>query len=196
MRTDPLSQQLAFLREIDRLKSVIRQSPLLDKSRKENSAEHSWHVAMFALLLHGHADCTINVGRVIKMLLIHDIVEVDVGDTPIHASDSSSNQFALESQAATRLFGLLPQEQASELSALWHEFEAGKSDDAKFAKALDRVQPFLANIETEGGTWAENGVTFEMVLQRYGPTIAGGSPTLWRFCEQLAKEHFAMQSDV
>ena len=193
MQTDPLTQQLTFLREIDRLKSVIRQSPLLDQSRKENSAEHSWHLAMFALVLHGHADGAVNVERVIKMLLIHDIVEVDVGDIPIHGGPSPKDQSILETQAAARLFGLLPEAQGSELLALWHEFEEAMTDDAKFAKALDRVQPLLANVRTRGGTWAESSVTLEKVLQRYGPTIERGSPALWRVCEQLSKEHFAKQ---
>jgi len=193
MQTAPLTQQLTFLREIDRLKSVIRQSPLLDQSRKENSAEHSWHVAMFALLLHDHANSTVNVERVIKMLLIHDIVEVDVGDTPIHGGASSNEQFILETQAAKRLFGLLPEKQGSELFALWHEFEEALTGDAQFAKALDRVQPLLVNVRTGGGTWTENCVTLDLVLQRYGPIIERGSPALWRVCEQLVKEHFAMQ---
>ena len=171
-----LYQQFAFLREIDRLKSVIRQSPILDRSRKENSAEHSWHLAMYALLLHGHAAKPVNLARVVQMLLIPDIVEVDVGDTPIHSVSSSATQSDLEASAAARLFGMIPGEQGADLLALWREFDLGASDDARFAKALDRVQPLLANICTAGGTWTENGVTLEQVLQRYGPTIRHGSP--------------------
>jgi putative hydrolase of HD superfamily len=188
-----LNQQFAFLREIDRLKSVIRQSPLLDGSRKENSAEHSWHLAMYALLLHEHAATPVNLTRVIQMLLIHDIVEVDVGDTPIHSVSSSAAQSALEASAAARLFGMIPGEPGTGLLALWREFELGQSDDARFAKALDRVQPLLVNISTSGGTWTESGVTLEQVLQRYGPTIMHGSPTLWTVCEQWVREHFAAQ---
>jgi putative hydrolase of HD superfamily len=193
MQTNPLLQRLTFLSEIDRLKSIIRQSPILDQSRKENSAEHSWHVAMFALLLHDYAGGSVNIERVIKMLLIHDIVEVDVGDTPIHGASSPDQQHSLEAQAATRLFGLLPKEQGAELLALWQEFEEAQSEDALFAKALDRVQPLLANVSTGGGTWTESKVTLEQVFQRYGPTIERGSPALWNVCKQLAKEHFAMQ---
>ena len=193
MQTNPLLQRLTFLSEIDRLKSVIRQSPILDQSRKENSAEHSWHVAMFALLLHDYAGSSVNIERVIKMLLIHDIVEVDVGDTPIHGASSLDQQHNLEAQAATRLFGLLPKEQGAELLALWQEFEEAQSEDALFAKALDRVQPLLANVSTGGGTWTESQVTLEQVFQRYGPTIERGSPALWNVCKQLAMEHFAMQ---
>jgi putative hydrolase of HD superfamily len=191
MQINRMLQQLDFLREIDRLKSVIRQSPLLDQSRKENSAEHSWHLAMYALLLHDHAHSPVNIERVIKMLLIHDIVEVDVGDTPIHSGASAQDQAQQENLAAERLFGLLPQAQAADLLALWQEFEAANSEDAKFAKALDRVQPLLVNVATDGGTWTENNVNLEMVLQRYGPTIERGSPALWMHCEQKVREYFA-----
>lgn len=194
MQTNPMLQQLNFLREIDRLKSVIRQSPLLDQSRKENSAEHSWHLAMYALLLHDHAHSPVNLMRVIKMLLIHDIVEVDVGDTPIHSGASSQDQALQEQQAAKRLFGLLPVTQGAELHDLWCEFEAASTDDAKFAKALDRVQPLLINVATNGGTWAENNVNLEMVLQRYGPIIERGSPALWAHCEQAARAHFSAKA--
>src|SRR5262245_45883259 len=141
MPPSSLNQQFAFLREIDRLKSVVRQSPLLDLSRKENSAEHSWHLALYALLLHEYAVEPVNPERGIQMLLIHDIVEVDVGDTPIHQLSSGASQAELEEGAAVRLFGMIPGEQGAGLLALWREFELAQSDDAKFAKALDRVQP-------------------------------------------------------
>jgi putative hydrolase of HD superfamily len=195
MPSSTLNEQLAFLREIDRLKSVVRQSPLLDRSRKENSAEHSWHLAMYALLLQEHAAGTVNPDRVVRMLLIHDIVEVDVGDTPIHQSAAGVSQADLEAVAAVRLFGMVPGAQGAGLLALWREFESGQSDDAKFAKALDRVQPLLVNIHTDGGTWKENNVTLDEVLQRYGPTISRGSPTLWAACEQWVRQHFAARAD-
>ena len=191
MSLSALNQQFAFLREIDRLKNVIRQSPLLDRSRKENSAEHSWHLAVYALVLQEYAFRPISPERVIQMLLIHDIVEVDVGDTPIHEASSGASQAELEATAAARLFGLIPDEQGATLLALWREFELAESNDAKFAKALDRVQPLLVNVSTGGGTWTESGVTLEQVFQRYGPTIACGSPTLWAACETLVREHFA-----
>ncbi|MBC3875484.1 HD domain-containing protein [Undibacterium flavidum] len=190
MQTNPLLQKLTFLHEIDRLKSVIRQSPLLDRSRKENSAEHSWHLAMYALLLQDYATVPVDANRVIKMLLLHDIVEVDVGDTPLHSSASPEDQYHAEIQAAARLFGLLPEPESSELLALWKEFEEAQTEDAKFAKALDRVQPLLVNVITGGGTWNDNGVSLELVLQRYGPTIQRGSPILWQLCEQLVQKHF------
>lgn len=193
MSSSALQQQFAFLREIDQLKSVIRQSPLLDRSRRENSAEHSWHLAMYALLLHEHAAAAVDTGRVIRMLLIHDIVEVDVGDMPIHLASSGPSQAELEARAAVRLFGMIPGEQGAAMLALWEEFERAESEDAKFAKALDRVQPLLANVGTEGGTWTDHGVTLEQVLERYGPVIARGSPTLWAACEPLVRQHFASQ---
>ena len=171
--------------------AVVRQSPLIDRSRRENSAEHSWHLAMYALLLAEHAGGSISAQRVVRMLLVHDIVEVDVGDTPLHGSGSPALQAEREQQAARRLFGLLPEPQGAELLALWQEFEAAQTDDARFAKALDRVQPLLANVHTGGGTWADNGVGLDQVLQRYGPTIQRGSPALWRACEALVRAHFA-----
>ncbi|MBM7059794.1 HD domain-containing protein [Pseudomonas sp. UL073] len=191
MERDDLSQQLLFLREIDRLKGVVRQSPLLDRSRKENSAEHSWHLAMYAWLLSAYAAEQVNAGRVIQMLLLHDVVEIDVGDTPLHSGGSHAEQSALETQAAARLFGLLPDAQRDDFMALWLEFEHAESADAQFAKALDRFQPLLVNVFTGGGTWVESGVSYEQVIQRYGPAIRNGAPRLWAICEQWLAQHFA-----
>lgn len=194
MQTTSLEKQLNFLREIDRLKTVVRQSQLLDKSRKENSAEHSWHLAMYALLLNEYASGTVNTNRVIQMLLLHDIVEIDVGDFPIHGGSSSELQAEQEAKAATRLFGLLPQQQGNEFLDLWQEFERAETEDAKFAKALDRFQPLLINVFTGGGTWTENGVSLEDVLSRYGPVIKRGAPLLWTMCEQWVAQYFAGQA--
>jgi putative hydrolase of HD superfamily len=191
MQSTTLEQQLNFLREIDRLKSVVRQSPLLDQSRKENSAEHSWHLAMYALLLSEYASGPVDTHRVLQMLLIHDIVEIDVGDFPIHGGSSAELQAEQEAVAAARLFGLLPQQQGDALLALWQEFERAESEDAKFAKALDRFQPLLINVVTGGGTWTENGVSMEQVFSRYGPVIKRGAPQLWAVCEQWVKQHFS-----
>ena len=196
MSIDPLVQRLAFLREIDRLKSVIRKSPLLDRSRKENSAEHPWHLALYALLLHDLAGSPVNPPRVIQMLLIHDIVEVDVGDTPIHAGVPPRDQAEREAMAAERLFGILPWPEGDALLALWREFEAAETADAAFAKALDRAQPLIANVSTGGGTWIENRLTLNQVLTRYGPSIAKGSPRLWAACEALVRSHFSTRPDA
>lgn len=189
MASNKLVQQLDFLREIDRLKSVLRQSPLLDRSRKENSAEHSWHLALYAWVLAEHATAHVDVGRVVKMLLLHDIVEVDAGDTPIHGVLDGSQE-AREQLAADRIFGLLPAEQCEELRDLWREFEAGESCDAQFAKALDRFQPLLINVFTGGGTWSESGVEYRQVLERYGPVIERGAPALWEVARDWVAAHF------
>jgi putative hydrolase of HD superfamily len=193
MSSEVLTRQLKFLKEIDRLKGVLRQSPLLDRSRKENSAEHSWHLAMYAWLLQEYAAEQVNASRVIQMLLLHDVVEVDAGDTPIHSGCSHKEQTERETSAAIRLFGLLPDRQGAELMALWQEFENAETADARFAKALDRFQPLLVNVFTEGGTWAESGISYDQVVQRYGPAIRNGTPGLWTVCEQWIAQHFATQ---
>jgi len=185
-----MDKQLSFLREIDALKKVVRKSPLIDKSRKENSAEHSWHLAMYALVLSDYSDDIINIDRVIRMLLIHDIVEIDAGDHPIHESTNINNQEQLERKAARRIFGLLPDKQGEGLRELWLEFEEGKSSDAAFAKSLDRMQPLIHNVATSGGTWTEPGVTEHQVRERYGPTIRRGSKSLWSHAVELVEKHF------
>ena len=144
---------------------------------------------MYAWVLADHAAAHIDVARVVKMLLIHDIVEVDAGDTPLHAV-SDGSQSEREQRAAERLFGLLPTAQCEELKDLWHEFEAEQSHDAQFAKALDRFQPLLANIFTGGGTWSEGNVPYEQVLERYGPTIQRGAPELWQLAQAWVASHF------
>lgn len=185
-----INQQLSFLTEIDKLKNIVRQSPLIDRSRKENSAEHSWHLALYALVLSGEANGKVNIDRVIRMLLIHDIVEIDAGDHPIHAANDGTNQQEAELQAAQRIFGLLPEKQSKEMMALWLEFEAGESEDAAFAKSLDRLQPLIHNVATGGGTWIDANVTKEQVEVRYGLPITKGSFSLWRKAKELVEKHF------
>jgi len=187
---------MEFLSEIDRLKRVDRQSLITGRVRRENSAEHSWHLAMFAMILGREAD-GIDPWHVVRMLLVHDIVEIDVGDTPPHAPGHDPATIGeRELAAARRIFGLLPGAQGQEILALWQEFEAGQSADARFAKALDRLQPLLLNTLTDGGTWKENGVSEEQVVSRYGPTIAAGSPALWEHARQLVSRHFAAQGEA
>ena len=188
--TSDLERQLGFLKEIDRLKSIVRLSPLIDRSRRENSAEHSWHLALYALVLAEHAAGSVDVLRVVKMLLIHDIVEIDAGDVPFHLPATHVGQAERERLAAERIFGLLPEDQASELHDLWREFEAAESDDARFAKALDRFQPMLHNAATDGGTWVECGVTLEQITARCRPPIEGGAPALWEAAAGMAEEHY------
>ena len=185
-----IRKQLTFLAELDQLKSVFRQTPLANRSRRENSAGHSWHVAMFAIVLSEHAEA-VDPLHVAKLLLLHDIVEIDAGDAPIHTAGKDKALLAEEELAAARrIFGLLPEGQGKEILALWQEFEAGQTPNARFAKALDRLQPLLLNTLTAGGTWTENEVTEQQVMERYGPTIEAGSPTLWGAAAALVRAHF------
>ncbi|WP_294220370.1 HD domain-containing protein [uncultured Shimia sp.] len=177
--SDRLSAQLAFLTEADKLKSVYRATNVLDGHRKEDSGGHSWHIALYAMILSEHANTNINIDRVIRMLLIHDLVEIDVGDSPIHGDHDIAAMEAAESAAADRIFGLLPTDQASVLRALWDEFEAAESDDAVFAKSIDRVQPVIGNLETNGGTWPEYNVTKQQLEDRVGWKVAKGAPAIW-----------------
>jgi putative hydrolases of HD superfamily len=173
-----LSSQLAFLIEADRLKGVERRNHVLGGERRENSGEHSWHLALFALVLAEHSDDTINLRRVITMLLLHDIVEIDAGDTFVYDTVGKKDQDERERLAADRLFGLLPNDQCDELRALWDEFEAAHTADARFAKAVDRLQPMLLNHAAAGSSWHEHSITSDMILDVNRP-IAGGSSVLW-----------------
>ena len=187
-----IGQQLDFLAELDRLKSVVRQSPLADRSRRENSAEHSWHLAMFALTLVEHAPAGVDAMHATRLLLVHDVVEIDAGDSPIHAPGVDRTALAeAEAQAARRIFGLLPPGQRDNLLDLWQEFEAAETPEALYAKALDRFQPLFLNTLSGGGTWQENNVTEAQVMERYGPTIERGAPTLWAEAAKLVRQHFA-----
>ena len=174
-----LDAQLAFLAEADRLKSVLRATTLHDASRRENSAEHSWHVMLHALVLAEHAARPVDISRVLTMLLLHDLVEIDAGDTPIHGDHDPAEQEAREQAAADRIFGLLPEDQRDGLRAIWEEFEAAESDDAVFAKSIDRVQPVLSNLASGGGTWPEYNVTPEQLEARVGTKVSRGAPALW-----------------
>ena len=189
METDHtrLHQQLQFIVEIDKLKHVLRQTLLIDKSRRENDAEHSWHLAMMAILLSEYAGEKVNLVRVLKMVLIHDLVEIDAGDTFCYDEPAIQTQTDREAAAADRLFGLLPMDQTDQLRSLWEEFEAKQSADARFATALDRLQPILHNYHTQGGTWKRAGVTIDKIRQRIAP-IALGSPRLGEFAETLIQD--------
>lgn len=183
---DRLQQQLTFILEIDKLKQIFRQTLLIDQSRRENDAEHSWHLAMMAILLAEYAPEKIDLLRVVKLVLVHDLVEIDAGDTFCYDAVGVQNQAAREQQAADRLFGLLPSDQAQDLRALWDEFEQRQTPEARFAAALDRLQPILHNYHTGGGTWRRAGVTVEKVRQRIQP-IGLGSPQLGEFAEALVR---------
>jgi putative hydrolases of HD superfamily len=187
MFDDRLTRQLDFLIEIDRLKTVLRRSPLVDGSRVENTAEHSWHLAVMALVLAEYAGEPVELAHVIKMVLVHDIVEIDAGDT--YAYDVNGNQGKLEREirAAKRLFGILPVEQEAELRALWDEFEERRTVEARFANALDRLLPLLQNYLNAGRVWQANNVTVEQIRQRMAP-IAEGSVVLSDVVEKVLAE--------
>lgn len=192
--TARLDAQFAFLNEADRLKSVLRATTLVDGSRPENSGEHSWHLALYALVLADQAEPGVDINRVVRMLLIHDLVEIDVGDVPIHSANGQAHASvetqAAEAKAADRIFGLLPQDLRDTLRALWEEFEAAETPDARFAKSLDRVQPVMANLMSGGGTWKTYNVTFDQLEARVGVKIAKGTPRLWDWVKAKARPWF------
>ncbi|MFW1376684.1 HD domain-containing protein [Vibrio parahaemolyticus] len=183
-----LEKQLALLIELDKLKSVLRRTRVKSaEGRLENSGEHSWHVALMAVLMEEHANAPVDICRVMKMLLIHDVVEIDAGDTFVYDTAASKDQAEKEIKAAERLFGMLPTDQGQELLALWQEFEAAQSDDAKYAKALDRLIPMLLNYHNNGQSWKENSVTREQALT-INKRIEFGSVTLWDKAKELIEE--------
>ncbi|MBC8662562.1 HD domain-containing protein [Vibrio parahaemolyticus] len=183
-----LEKQLALLIELDKLKSVLRRTRVKSaEGRLENSGEHSWHVALMAVLMEEHANAPVDIRRVMKMLLIHDVVEIDAGDTFVYDTAASKDQAEKEIKAAERLFGMLPTDQGQELLALWQEFEAAQSDDAKYAKALDRLIPMLLNYHNNGQSWKENSVTREQALT-INKRIEFGSVTLWDKAKELIEE--------
>jgi len=185
-----INKQLQFLTEADKLKSTLRATQLCDGSRRENSGEHSWHIALYAMTLAEHASVPINVTRVIQMLLIHDLVEIDAGDVPIHAEHDIEKHQLIEQAAASRIFGLLPDDQAQSYRALWDEFEAAESNDAIFAKSIDRVQPVISNLETNGGTWPEFNVTAEQLESRVGVKVQRGAPAIWEILQSRIQAFF------
>jgi putative hydrolase of HD superfamily len=180
MDTSRFEKQIRFIVEADRLKRVLRRTLLTDGSRRENSAEHSWHVALMAPLLTEYASPGVDVTRVVELLLVHDLVEIDAGDTFAYDMAGQADRQAREQAAADRLFGLLPADQAQRFRALWDEFEAGSSDEARYAIALDRLQPLLQNVHAEGGAWRSHGVTREDILLRMHPLQELG-PALWEW---------------
>jgi putative hydrolases of HD superfamily len=185
-----LRQQLEFILEIDRLKSVLRQSYLINIDRHENSAEHSWHLAVAAMVLAEHAKEKIEISKVIRMVLVHDLVEIDAGDTFIYDEAANVGKAAREQEAANRLFGLLPEDQAQSFMALWREFEDRQTPEAKFAFALDRLLPILHNVFTQGRSWKEHGIRQEQAFKKNRP-IEDGSPALWQAVESLITQTLA-----
>jgi len=186
-----LDQQIAFLNEADKLKNTIRATELCDNSRYENSAEHSWHLTLYAMVLADHAGPGVDMTLVIKMLILHDLVEIDAGDNPIFG-DLDHSAIALQEQAAAdRIFGLLPADLRDEFRAIWEEFEAAESPSAQFAKSLDRFQPPMQNLQSGGGSWTDYNVSEQQIHARVGSKIAIGAPGLWDYAKTRIAVFFA-----
>lgn len=189
MKTERLLKQLDFIKEIDKIKYIERKSKLFNSDRRENDAEHSWHLAMMVLVLSEHSNEPIDVLKVISMVLIHDIVEIDAGDIFLYDTNKSHNNTVNELKAAKRIFGMLPTEQSEKLINIWLEFEQGETKEAKFAKAIDRLEPIMQNLENEGGTWKEFEVPFDKVKEKSEP-IEKGSSFIWNYIKDLIKKYY------
>jgi len=184
MDFEQLQKQVDFIHEIDKVKYIQRKTRLFNSDRTENDAEHSWHLAVMALVLAGHSNEAIDLLKVIKMLLIHDLVEIDAGDIFLYDTTTSHTNTAAERAAAKRIFGLLPQAQAEELILIWEEFEAGETAESKFARAMDRFEPLLQNRSNKGGTWKEFNVPYDKVIEKK-TVIKKGSDFLWNYAKKL-----------
>jgi len=185
MNAARLERQIAFVREVDKLKTIQRQTLLTDASRLENDAEHSWHLALMALVLGEYASGgSLDVLHVIRMVLVHDLVEIDAGDTYCYDEDGYTDKLQRETAAAERIFNLLPPDQAAEIRALWDEFEAADTPEARFANALDRLQPLMHNVFTDGRMWKKHGIVKSQVIER-NRKIGDGAPDLWEFARSL-----------
>lgn len=185
-----LDQQIAFLVEADKLKNTIRATELCDNSRYENSAEHSWHLTLYALVLADQAGPGVDINLVIKMLILHDLVEIDAGDAPIFGDYDAAAMEAAEQVAADRIFGLLPADLRDELRAIWEEFEAAQTPSAQFAKSLDRFQPPMQNLQSGGGSWVDFNVTESQIHEKVGTKIAIGAPALWDYAKRRIAAFF------
>ncbi|WP_179956384.1 HD domain-containing protein [Melittangium boletus] len=183
-----MQQIVDFILELDKLKGVTRKTRPLGLARYENSAEHSWQIALLAASLAHHAESAIDINRVIRMLLVHDIGEIDTGDTLVYAEDGWAERKAAELAAVKRIFGMLPEQRGEAFLALWREFEQGETPEARFAHAADRAMPVLLNLANEGQSWRENGVSHERVVRRIASPIKEGCPALWAYLEVRLEE--------
>ena len=190
MDMERLETQLGFVLEVEQLKQVFRQTVLIGDRRPENDAEHSWHLSLMAILLVEHAAEEVDLMKVLEMLLIHDVVEIDAGDTFAYDEVGNRDKDEREQQAADRLFGLLPEDQATAYRALWDEFEARQSPEARYAAALDRLQPLLLNFHTEGAAWQKHGIKKAQVMAR-NEHIGEGAPALWAYAQKLIDQAVA-----
>lgn len=188
--TSRLERQISFILEIDKMKQILRRSYITDGSKLENDAEHSWHIAMMAFILSEYAsDPNIDTLHVMKMLLVHDVVEIDAGDCFVYAD--ATGKAEREQAAADRIFAILPDDQAAELRSLWNEFEEHATTEARFARAMDRFQPVLLNVSAHGKTWQEHGVTVDQAMNLNVPILAEGAPELAHYVKQLLNDAFA-----
>lgn len=183
MNQERLDQQFDFIREIDQEKTIGRQTYISDASRKENDAEHAWHAAVMTILLSEYANENIDVLKTVSMILLHDVVEIDAGDTYAYDETGKKTQRQREERAAERIYGLLPNDQRQKLLALWEEFEEAKTPEAKFARAMDHLQPMMLNDATNGKSWVEHGVELSQILARNAHT-AEGSKKLWDYAKK------------
>lgn len=183
-----MQQIINFILELEKLKGVTRKVRPVGLDRYENSAEHSWQLAMLAVTLVRYAESSTDINRVIRMLLVHDIGEIDAGDTMVFVEGGWEERKAAELAAVRRIFGMLPEEEGADLLALWQEFEGGETPEARFARAVDRAMPVLQNLANEGGSWRENGISYERVIRRIGPPIKAGCPALWDHLEVRLEE--------
>lgn len=190
MSSNHLLSQIEFIKEIDKLKYIQRRTKLFNSNRNENDAEHSWHLALMAIVLAEHANEPVDILKVVKMLLVHDLVEIDAGDTFIYDTQKDHTNTDEERLAAQRIFGILPQTQAQELIDIWEEFEAGNTAEAKFARAMDRLEPLLQNSSNQGGTWKEFDVPYSKVYHKK-KIIKEGAAAIWDYAEQLLNENVA-----
>ena len=187
MINERLLSQVAFIHEIDKLKYIQRKTRLFNSERSENDAEHSWHLAMMTIVLAEHSNVKVDVLKVLKMVLIHDIVEIDAGDVFLYDTNKMHCNTMAERQAAERIFGLLPKDQFEELTALWEEFEACETAEAKFAKSMDRFEPLLQNVSNDGGTWKEYGVDYSKVYKTQ-LVIKDGSAAIWDVAKPMLEQ--------
>ena len=191
LESERFKSQIAFILEVDKLKQIQRRTTLLNRSRQENSAEHSWHIALIVLILCEYADAgDLDLLHVIKLLLAHDLVEIDAGDTYCYDEIGGQDQKAREMNAAERIFSILPKDQAASFRSLWDEFEDRKTPESRFANALDRLQPFLHNYFTRGHSWQKHGIRKKQVLARMQP-VDEGSHLLWDYVTRLIDDAVA-----
>ncbi|HZJ83839.1 MAG TPA: HD domain-containing protein [Clostridia bacterium] len=188
MGKERLKKQIEFIVEVDKLKNIFRQTLLMDGSREENDSEHSWHLALMAMVLYEHSSAKdLDILKVLKMLLIHDIVEIDAGDTFCYDEKGNEDKAEREAKAADRIFSLLPSNQNSEFRSLWEEFEEKQTPEARFAASLDRLQPLICNYHTNGHTWVKYGIKSDKVIDRNLP-IKEGAPNLWEYVEEIVED--------